>query len=119
MIWQNGKNWKAQKDNSDGIVTTGKTPKDAIEKLHAEYPVLAMCEIVYNLKKSVEPSNKVDACAVCGKSVSYHKIKKANGRTGVVVIHDGDQVPEGAVPADGVTTEYKKWLLEKVHEDSQ
>lgn len=118
-IWHVGKKWNAQKDNNEGIVTSGKTPEEAIEKLHAEYPVLAMCEVIYDTKKSIKSVDKVDVCPVCNKNVSYYRTKKENGRTGVIVIHDGDPIPADATKADDVTTEYKKWLLEKAHVTSQ
>ena len=116
-IWHVGNKWNAQKDNNEGIVTSGKTPEEAIEKLHEEYPVLSMCEIIYDNKRSIKKAEKVDVCPVCNKTVSYYRTKKENGRNGVVVFHDGDAIPEGATKADGVTTEYKKWLLEKFHQD--
>lgn len=116
-IWHIGNKWNAQKDNNEGIVTSGKTPEEAIEKLHEEYPVLAMCEIIYDSKKCIKNVDKINVCPVCGKHVSYYKIKKDNNHKGVAVFHDDDIVPEDAIKTEKITTEYKKWLLAKFHHD--
>ena len=114
-IWHVGKKWFAQKDSNDNLITTGKMPEEAIEQLHIAFPVLAMCEIDYDTKKSIKPVTQVDVCPVCGKKVAYYRTKKDTGRNGVIVVHDGDPIPDGDVLADDITIEYKKWLLEKAH----
>jgi len=50
----------------------------------------------------------------CGKEIQYVKARKPNGRMGVVIIHNGEQIPDDATIPE-ITDEYKNWLRERTH----
>lgn len=114
-LYQTGRKWNA----TDGIDTeVGNSPKAVIAALFAKKPELAEQEIVYSLTKSNDVIQDANVCPTCGKNVTYIKGRKSNGRIGVMVLHEGEEMPASAsvVPEGGITREYMLWLLERAHE---
>ena len=118
QLYHVGKLWTAEEGNN---MTTGNTPEDAIQKMFELMPGSKDTTIIYDMVKSSPVAKKVVdlfVCPICQLGVRYVRGKKPNGRMGVMVLHDGETLPEGAkvVEPGEITTEYMKWLLEKCHD---
>jgi ribosomal protein S27AE len=108
--------WIAQKEDSTGMVAEGKTPEEAVRKLHAEYPELSSSLVIYAMKKK-SVAKEINKCPVCGKGVVYINAKKPNGRVGMMVLHEDDAIPSDATEPN-VGKDYKIELLKKLHKES-